>query len=162
MKVIFYSDHCEYSKKLLAYLDKNNMRSFFKLINIDIVAPPTEIDIVPTIIDEELNQPLKGKKAFEYILNIKYFNNSTNNIELVKYLPPNPDVKEDSKAISLNNNQLEFNNKISDNIDSAFKSSDNISLESIATRPIVSTPNVPKPNIPADKLHTLMKMKGRR
>lgn len=157
MKVIFYSDHCEYSKKLLAYLDKHNMRSYFKLINIDINPPPKEIDIVPTIIDEELNQPLKGKKAFEYILNIKYFNNPTNNIELVKYLPPNPDVKEDSKALSSNNNQLEFNNKISDSIDSAFKSSDNISLESIATRPVV-----PKPNIPADKLHTLMKMKGRR
>lgn len=160
MRVIFYSDQCEYSKKLLAYLDKHDLKSQFKLINIDIIQPPKEIDIVPTILDEELNQPLKGKKAFEYILNIKYFNNPTNNIELVKYLPPNPDIKEDSKALANNNNQLEFNNKnnMSD-IDNIFKTTDNITLESIATRPIVSTP---KPTIPADKMHALLKMKGRR
>jgi hypothetical protein len=50
------------------------IKSLFKLINIDKTQAPQEIDIVPTIIDTELNQPLKGKKAFEYLLNIKYFN----------------------------------------------------------------------------------------
>lgn len=160
MRVVFYSDQCEYSKKLLAYLDKHNLRSHFKLINIDTIQPPKEIDIVPTILDEELNQPLKGKKAFEYILNIKYFNNPTNNIELVKYLPPNPDIKEDSKALSNNNNQLEFNNKTNtSDIDNIFKTNDNITLESISTRKQIVEE---KPNIPGDKLHTLLKMRGRR
>ena len=92
MKVVFYSDHCEYSNKLLAYLDKHNIRSLFKLICIDNIEPPKEIDIVPTIIDDMLNQPLKGKKAFEYLVNLKYFNNPTNNIELVKELPSNPEI----------------------------------------------------------------------
>jgi hypothetical protein len=109
MKVVFYSDHCEYSNKLLAYLDKHNIKSLFKLICIDNIEPPKEIDIVPTIIDDMLNQPLKGKKAFEYLLNLKYFNNPTNNIELVKDIPSNPDIPEDEKAQKdLNTTNLEI------------------------------------------------------
>lgn len=99
MKVVFYSEQCDYCKKLLVYLEKYNIKSLFKLINIDKTQAPTEIDIVPTIIDTELNQPLRGKKAFEYLLNIKYFNNPTNNIEYIKELPPNPEIPEDEKAV---------------------------------------------------------------
>jgi hypothetical protein len=65
MRVIFYSDQCDYSIKLLTYLDKNNIKSLFRLVNVDKITPPKEIDIVPTIVDTTLNQPLKGKKAFE-------------------------------------------------------------------------------------------------
>jgi hypothetical protein len=97
MKVVFYSDKCEYSKKLLAYLDKHNIRSNFRLICIDNNEVPKEIDIVPTIVDSQLTLPLKGKKAFEYLLNLRYFNNPTNNIELVKDIT-NPDIKEDELA----------------------------------------------------------------
>jgi len=99
MKVVFYSEQCEYCKKLLGYLEKNNIKSLFKLINIDKTQAPKEIDIVPTIIDTELNQPLKGKKAFEYLLHVKYFNNPTNNIEYVKELPPKPEIPEDVLAV---------------------------------------------------------------
>lgn len=99
MKVVFYSEQCDYCKKLLVYLEKYNIKSLFKLINIDKTQAPAEIDIVPTIIDTELNQPLRGKKAFEYLLNIKYFNNPTNNIEYIKELPPNPEIPEDEKAV---------------------------------------------------------------
>ena len=49
MKVVFYSEQCDYCKKLLAYLDKYNIRTLFKLINIDKTQAPKEIDIVPTI-----------------------------------------------------------------------------------------------------------------
>ncbi len=110
MKVVFYSDKCEYCKKLLAYLDKYNIKNIFKLVNIDVTEAPKDIDIVPTIIDTELNQPLKGKKAFEYLLNIKYFNNPTNNIEYIKELPPNPDIQEDDKAIKSKTINLEIDN----------------------------------------------------
>ncbi len=34
MKVIFYSDKCEYSIKILAYLNKYNIENMFKLVNI--------------------------------------------------------------------------------------------------------------------------------
>ena len=107
MKVVFYSDQCEYSRKLLAYLDKHNIRSIFNLINVDYTTPPKEIDMVPTIIDSELNKPLKGKKAFEYLLNLKYFNNPTNNIELVKDIT-NPEIKEDELALQSNTDNLEI------------------------------------------------------
>lgn len=112
MKVIFYSDRCEYSKKLLIYLEKNNISNMFKLINIDNIDVPSDVDVVPYIIDTELNQPMKGKKAFEYLLNLKYFNNPTNNIEYVKQLPPNPNIKEDEKALQTNDVNLEIDNKI--------------------------------------------------
>ena len=109
MKVVFYSEQCDYCKKLLAYMEKYNISSLFKLINIDKIAAPKDVDIVPTIIDTELNQPLKGKKAFEYLFNIKYFNNPTNNIEYIKEIPTNPNIPEDEKAIKSKSLNLEFN-----------------------------------------------------
>ena len=111
MKIIFYSDQCNFSKKLLDYINKNNLVHLFKLINIDTTKNiPNNIDIVPTIIDTDLNQFLKSKKVFEYIVNIKYFNNPTNNIELIKNLPSNPLIIEDNKAYKeINNLELELN-----------------------------------------------------
>lgn len=111
MRIIFYSDQCDYSIKLLTYLDKNNIKSLFKLINVDKITPPKEIDIVPTIVDTTLNQPLKGKKAFEYLINIKYFNNPTNNIDDVKELPTNPVIQEDDKAIKSETTNLNLDNQ---------------------------------------------------
>jgi hypothetical protein len=93
----------------MIYLDKHNIKSMFKLFNIDTMVAPKEIDIVPTIVDTELNQSLKGKKAFEYLLNIKYFNNPTNNIDYIKNLPENPVIPEDDKAIQKNSINLEIN-----------------------------------------------------
>lgn len=110
MKVVFYSEHCDYCEKLLGYLEKYNIKSLFKLINIDKTRAPKEIDIVPTIIDTELNQPLKGKKAFEYLLHVKYFNNPTNNIEYLKELPPNPEIIEDEKAVTSETINLNLDN----------------------------------------------------
>ncbi len=152
MKILFYSEKCDYSKKIISYMDKNKIISNFKLINVDVLNTiPKEIDIVPTIIDDKLREPLKGKNAFEYLLNSKYFNNQTNNIELAKYIPSNPKISEDNKALSNNINELEMNNKQSNNyMDEAFKSSDNISLKSIETREI-------KPNmtpIPASSINS--------
>ncbi len=89
------------------------------MINIDVTEAPKEIDIVPTIIDTELNQPLKGKKAFEYLLNIKYFNNPTNNVDLVKLLPTNPNIKEYEKAYDKNVEKVSGNLEI--NSDTVFK-----------------------------------------
>jgi hypothetical protein len=99
MRVIFYSAKCQFCQKLLIYIDKNNISKYFKLINIDTTSVPKQITVVPTIVDEELNEPMEGKKAFEYLLNLKFFNNPTNNVEIVKLLPPNPDIPEDTKAI---------------------------------------------------------------
>ncbi len=90
----------------------------FKLINIDKVTAPKDIDIVPTIIDTELNQPLKGKKAFEYLLNIKYFNNPTNNVDYIKDIPANPNIPEDEKAVKSKTLNLVINGQMQ--VDDAF------------------------------------------
>jgi hypothetical protein len=103
MKVIFYSKKCEYSTKMLSFLEKYNLTNNFKLIDIDNNSNiPKEITVVPTIIDSEINKPLESKEAFEYLLNLKYFNIKTNNIEYKKHIPDNPVIVEDKLA----NNQL--------------------------------------------------------
>jgi len=140
MKVIFYSDKCQYCNNMMIYLDKHNIKSMFKLVNIDNIDPPKEIDIVPTIVDTELIQPLKGKKAFEYLLNIKYFNNPTNNIDYIKDLPVNPVIPVDDKAINDTTQNLEIDKNI-------------IILE--PEKNIV----VERNNIPNKKLATLLKLK---
>jgi hypothetical protein len=123
----------------------------FKLVNIDKTDAPKEIDIVPTIIDTELNQPLKGKKAFEYLLNIKYFNNPTNNVEYLKELPPNPNIPEDEKAekgkiinLEINNNNTSINTD--SYINDMFTSSKNTNLVSEKTRTNNNNIVIPKYN----------------
>lgn len=120
-RVVFYSSKCQWSQKLLTYLEKNNITKYFMLINVDKTSVPKQITMVPTIVDETLNEPLEGKKAFEYILNLKFFNNPTNNVEIVKLLPPNPEIPEDTKAIKsfapvldLSNNDTRTENKMND------------------------------------------------
>jgi hypothetical protein len=107
---------------MLLYLNKYNIVSLFKLINIDTNEVPKDIDIVPTIIDSELNQPLKGKQAFEYLVNIKYFNNPTNNIEYIKEIPTNPQIPVDKLANKLNIINLEINPDINSEINPDIKS----------------------------------------
>lgn len=111
MKVLFYSDKCQFCSKLLEYLHKYNIIHQFKLIDIEQNNIPADIDIVPTIIDTDLTQPQKGKQAFEYLLNIKYFNNPTNNIDYLKELPPNPKINEDKLANTKDTNNLDLDNK---------------------------------------------------
>lgn len=107
MKLLFYSNQCEFCKKIILDLKKKNIINIFKLINIDNINKiPNDIDIVPTIVDSNFNQPIKGKLAFEYINNLKFFNNSTNNYQLP--IPPKPDILEDAKALKLSNNHLEL------------------------------------------------------
>jgi len=98
MKILFYSNKCEYSKKILLYLEKNNIKDVFKMINVDNIKLPDDIKVVPTIIDTDLNEVMEGKKAFEYLSNIKYFNNPTNNIDYISKLPENPKIEEDKLA----------------------------------------------------------------
>ena len=43
---------------------------------------------------------MEGKKAFEYVINQKYFNHPTNNIDYIKNGVPKPTIEEDQKAIS--------------------------------------------------------------
>lgn len=169
MKVVFYSEQCDYCKKLLDYMEKYSITSLFKLINIDRTTPPKDIDIVPTIIDTELNQPLKGKKAFEYLFNIKYFNNPTNNVEIVKEIPPNPHIPEDEKANKTKSSNLELNetsksndglndvvDKLESNESSNFHENNSNNPISKATQEMVNARNVQD-----KKLSLLLQMRRR-
>jgi hypothetical protein len=110
MRELYYSESCNVCLKLIEYLEKNNIINQFRLIDINKNEKPKEVDVVPTIIDSDLNQPQKGKQAFEYLLNIKYFNNPTNNIEYVKNIPPNPKIENDKLASIHKSDGLEIVN----------------------------------------------------
>ena len=112
MKELYYSESCNVCMQLIEYLEKNNIINQFRLIDISKNVKPREVDVVPTIIDSDLNQPQKGKQAFEYLLNIKYFNNPTNNIEYVKNIPPNPKIENDKLASIHKSDGLEIINEI--------------------------------------------------
>ena len=87
--------------KLIEYIVKNNLTDFFKQICIDNTNNiPKNITVVPTIIDEDIEAPLEGKQAWEYIKNQKFFNHPTNNIDLVKNGVPKPEIEEDKRAIN--------------------------------------------------------------
>ena len=88
--------------KLTEYISKNNLNDYFNMICIDdnITKVPSNITVVPTIIDEDVEAPLEGKKAFEYVINQKYFNHPTNNTEFTKNGVPKPTIEEDKKAIT--------------------------------------------------------------
>jgi hypothetical protein len=90
---------------MLEYLNKNNLNSFFNFINIDKINDiPDNITIVPTILDTVIENTFEGKKAFEYIINQKYFYHPTNNINLwINNTIPKPIIEEDKKAIDKHN-----------------------------------------------------------
>lgn len=99
MRILFYSNSCNFCLKLVEYIEKNNLKEYFKMINIDTTNNiPKNITIVPTIIDTTIEAPLEGKKAFEYVINQKYFNHPTNNVDFIKNGVPKPTIEEDSKA----------------------------------------------------------------
>jgi hypothetical protein len=102
MRILFYSESCNFCLKLLEYINKNNLEQYFKMICIDekTTKVPKHITIVPTVIDTTIESPMEGKKAFEYVINQKYFNHPTNNIEYTKNGIPTPTIDEDTKAAS--------------------------------------------------------------
>ena len=102
MRVLFYSRKCEFSKKILDLMQKNNILNQFKLVcieEIDIRTLPSSITSVPTLIAPESKYPLVGQSAFEFLLNKKYFDHPTNNISYWQNREvPKPTIIEDKKA----------------------------------------------------------------
>lgn len=101
MIVLFYSNNCQFCIKMIEYLEKNNLISNFRMFNIDNSRNiPSNITMVPTIIDPAVEAPLEGNKAFEYIVNQKYFDHPTNNVDFWQNNAiPKPIIDEDKKAL---------------------------------------------------------------
>ena len=137
MIILFHSNECSFCIKLLEYINNNNLNDFFKFINIDtITVIPENITIVPTIIDPSIEAPLEGKKAFEYVVNHKYFNHPTNNINFwIKTPPPKPTIEEDKKA--LDKSALTIYTNLDDNSNNKYDNT----TKHVYYKPITKTSN---------------------
>jgi hypothetical protein len=100
--ILFYSIDCNYSKLIIKKLHDENMLNQFKLIDIAKIKDiPKIITSVPTIIVKDVNKPLIGIHAFNWIENTKYFYQKTNNIKSAMLkIPPNSNVLTTSNKIN--------------------------------------------------------------
>lgn len=81
--ILYYSRRCKFCTQVLDKLHKNDMLTTVTLLDIDTHAFPESIKKVPTLHGSAFNKPLVGKKVFEWIDTVRYFNNSSNNIRVV-------------------------------------------------------------------------------
>ena len=85
MNILFYSNRCEHSTKLIKILNENNLLKNFNMILVDNNKKiPKYIKKVPTLIIKDINIPLEGNAAFNWVKTITKFDQVTNNIKLVK------------------------------------------------------------------------------
>lgn len=114
MKVLFYSENCQFCKEILKKLDDSKLKDDIKIVCID-NSEFTQVKIVPTIIDSNYKEILEGKKAFNYLKNKDFFDFPTNNFLSWKEKEvPNPKIEKDKLANDTNENTLldkvEFDN----------------------------------------------------
>jgi hypothetical protein len=88
--IVFYSNKCKYSQKLLEAIQQEHLGDYCQLICFDITPEkiPDFINNVPTIVAQHLSKPLIGKSAEEWIRNNKHFNQITNNINTSNVTDP--------------------------------------------------------------------------
>lgn len=81
MHILFYSNNCPFSKQIIELIVANQLSSHFKLISVEdpnIKIPPI-ITNVPTLIIKNVNRPLIGLDAFNWINMQKFINICTYN-----------------------------------------------------------------------------------
>ena len=128
MRVLFYTQTCKLCINILNHMQKMDMLKEFNCIDINTIKnlPPT-VKTVPTIIDTDIELPIEGKYAFDYIKNTKYFNNPTNNVKYWKENNiPNPKIKNDEKAISNDiTNIVDLNKNVDSNLNKVIEEKNN-------------------------------------
>jgi hypothetical protein len=73
MNILFYSQKCEYCRKLLILLQGENLLRNFKLVCVDDKLDKMPPDMkVPTLIVNNINKPLIAQEAFEWVQQIKF------------------------------------------------------------------------------------------
>ena len=108
----FYSNNCSHSNKLRNLLIEKNLINKFKIISVDNNKNiPNNIKKVPTLIIKDINIPLEGNAAFNWVNTVSKFYQSTNNINESKKIENKIIIKKD-KFKGLNNNDTK---SISDN-----------------------------------------------
>jgi hypothetical protein len=87
MSIVFYSPQCKYSKEIMIIIEQNNIN--IKKVNINnLKTIPSFLQKVPTIIADGVSQPLVGKQALDWVINQKFFNIVSNNINQTKHIEP--------------------------------------------------------------------------
>ena len=83
VNIIFYSKDCKFSEQLITFMHKINILQKFKLISVDNNNNlPPNITRVPTLIVSNINKPLVGTDAFNWLKTINQFNQYTGNINV--------------------------------------------------------------------------------
>ena len=79
---VFYSNKCKFCDNLLKVIQNEKLMDQCQLICFETESEkiPDIITNVPTIIARNLTKPLVGLEAIKWIENMKFFNQTTNNI----------------------------------------------------------------------------------
>lgn len=103
---VFYSNKCQYCEKLLQTIQKEKLVEQCQLICFETNPEkiPSIITNVPTIIAKNLMKPLVGIETIKWIENIKYFNQTTNNINSNNVI--NPNIVSALKDLEYNKSEL--------------------------------------------------------
>ena len=102
--ILFYSNKCEYSKKILNLINDIDDISSYKLICIDNNKNFKFIQRVPTLLIGE-KKPLVGVNAFKWINTKNQFNKNTNNINF----NANSNLDLNTNTLLNNNEDTNFN-----------------------------------------------------
>jgi glutaredoxin-related protein len=110
MRILFYSNKCPHCNKLLENIKEFELEDYIEKICVDNNDKiPKNIKSVPTIIDDKYKDLLENNKAFEYVFNLRFFNQKTNNINFWKNKDlPNPNIKEDDYAFDEAQKNVDF------------------------------------------------------
>lgn len=89
--ILFYSNKCKHSKKALQIINDNNIN--IKLVSIDDknVKLPSFLKVVPTIIQQGLEQPLEGDFVFKWLDRFK--SESSKQLEIPKQAKDNSSIQ---------------------------------------------------------------------
>jgi len=85
---LYYKNNCYASINILNIIRSNNLLINCLLVNIDNSNIPDNITNIPAIIVSNINNPLYNDDAINWINNIKFFNQTTNNINKNNVIMP--------------------------------------------------------------------------
>jgi hypothetical protein len=112
--ILFYSNKCDYCKRFLDRLDKENLNKRFTQVCVDGNRNiPKEITDVPTIIVANIIKPLIGKAAFDWVDTVKQFSQISSNITLRSTVDKNISAKTNPLLISGGSSSINSINGIS-------------------------------------------------
>ena len=85
-QILFYSNKCKYCRDLIKILSNESLIPKTLICTDNNLNLPKDITQTPTLIVSNINEPLVGKKAFEWVKTKKQFNQPSNNIKYASSL----------------------------------------------------------------------------